>query len=79
MKYLEGSFSVFPGSNAKYRANYDLIDWGKKDAKPKDKAEPKKETKQELKQEPVEVIKRDTSFDPPKNKKKKNKKAKKKK
>lgn len=32
MKYLEGSFSVYPGSNQKYRDNYDSI-FGKKEEK----------------------------------------------
>jgi len=45
-KYLEGSFSVYPGSSQNYRDNYDRI-FGKKEDKPdpwgpEREAEPKK-------------------------------------
>lgn len=39
MKYLGGSFSVYPGSNKAYRDNYDAI-FGKKNKEQEEKQEP---------------------------------------
>lgn len=65
MKYLEGSFSVFPGSSKNYRDNWDRI------FKKENEVEVKKESKEKI--EPIEASKEDDPFIYPKTKKSKDK------